>query len=382
MRHDADVVVIGLGVMGAATLAALARRGVRAVGLERFDVPHAQGSSHGGTRIIRKAYYEDARYVPLLHRAWDAWRALEAEVGERLLVATGGLHFGPPDDPGLLGVAAAVDAHDLPHERLGAAAIARSFPQFRPAPGDEGIVEHEAGVLFAERSVMALVEVAQRRGAEVFAREGVTRVERGGERVVVSTTRRDLSCRRVVLTLGAWAPEQTLVPPLPIALSATRQVQLWVRPADPDAFRPGRFPVFMHYGPELVYGLPEAWFPGLKLASHHLGATVSPDTVDRGVHPEDEAGLRRWLMRHLPDADGPVLGARVCTYTNSPDGHFALGLHPAAPEVVVGTGFSGHGFKLAPEVGEILADLALDGASARTAALSGLFDLERFSRSR
>ena len=124
MAEDVDVVVVGLGVMGAATLAALARRGVRAVGLERFDVPHALGSSHGGTRVIRKAYYEDPRYVPLLHRAWEAWRLLEEEVGERLLIQTGGLHFGPADHPDIQGVLDSVRLHGLAHELLDARAIA------------------------------------------------------------------------------------------------------------------------------------------------------------------------------------------------------------------------------------------------------------------
>lgn len=371
MREEVDVVVVGLGVMGAATLAALARRGVRAVGLERFDVPHALGSSHGGTRVIRKAYYEDPRYVPLLHDAWDAWRALEAEVGEPLLVRTGGLHFGPERSADLQGVLTSARRHGLAHEVLDARAIAARFPVFVPGPDDLGVLEHDAGVLLAERSVQALVEVALRAGATVHAREDLGRLELDGPRVVVRTPRRELACRRVVLTLGPWWPEHAPIR-APVALQVERQVQLWVRPADPDAFRPGRFPVFLRFGDDLVYGLPEAYFPGLKVAAHHGGEPTSPERVERGLRPEDEARVRRFLAAHLPSANGPLLAARVCLYTNSRDAHFRLGQHPDAPEVIVGAGFSGHGFKLAPVVGEILADYAIDGSSARTI---DLFDI-------
>jgi len=367
MVEEVDVVVVGLGVMGAATLAALARRGVRAVGLERFDVPHALGSSHGGTRVIRKAYYEDPRYVPLLHDAWDAWRRLEREVGEPLLLQTGGLHFGPADSPGLQGVLDAVGRHVLAHEVLDARAICARYPVFAPASGDVGVLEREAGVLFAERSVQALIEVALRGGAAVHAREALSALDLDGPRVVIRTARRALACRRVVLTLGPWWPEHAPIR-APVALEVERQVQLWVRPADPAAFRPDRLPVFLRFGvdpDDLFYGLPEAHFPGLKVAAHHGGEATSPEHVDRTLRPDDEARVRRFLVAHLPSANGPLLAARVCLYTNSADAHFRLGLHPDAPDVVVGTGFSGHGFKLAPVVGEILADYAVDGTSRR-----------------
>jgi len=384
MRHEVEVAVVGLGVMGAATLATLARRGVSALGIDRFDIPHALGSSHGGTRIIRKAYYEDPRYVPLLHRSWDAWRALEGAVGETLLLQTGGLHFGPAHEPDLQGVLTSVDTHALSHELLSGQDLMRRFPQFRADPGDLAVIEHEAGVLFAERCVQALIEVAQRAGAAVFARESLDNLDLDGPAVVLTTSRRTIICRRVVLTLGPWWPAFQASPsalgpahapiaaPLPLAVS--RQVQFWVRPNDPEAYRPGRLPVFMRYGDEFVYGLPEAFYPGLKVAAHRGGAPASPDTIDRTVHPEDEAVIRRFLARHMPGADGALLGARVCMYTNSGDANFALGLHPDAPQVVVGTGFSGHGFKLAPAVGEILADYAVDGWSPRTI---DIFDVTR-----
>jgi len=177
----------------------------------------------------------------------------------------------------------------------------------------------------------------------------------------------------VVLTLGAWWPEHAPIA-APLPLSVRRQVQFWVRPSDPEAYRPGRLPVFMRYGDEFVYGLPEAYYQGLKLAAHRGGAPASPETIDRDVHAADEAIIRSYLRRYMPAADGPLLGARVCMYTNSQDQNFALGVHPDALQVIVGTGFSGHGFKLAPVVGEILADYAIDGSSSRTI---DIFDVGR-----
>lgn len=369
---ECDVVVVGLGVMGAATLDALARRKVRAIGVDRFDVPHALGSSHGGTRVIRKAYYEDPRYVPLLHRAWDAWRRLESEVGETLLLQTGGLHFGPAHDPELQAVLSAAEQHGLEYEVLSAEGIGRRFPQFRADAGDIGVVEVDAGALFAERCVQALVSNAMNAGAVVRAREQVEAMELG-EGVTLKTTRGTIRAQRVVLAVGPWWPEHAPIA-APLPLKVTRQVQFWVRPNDPEAYRPGRLPVFLRYGSDMVYGLPEAVYPGLKVAVHVKGDAASPETVDRAVHARDEAPIRAFFQRHMPGADGPLLGARVCMYTNSGDGHFALGLHPEAAQVVVGTGFSGHGFKLAPEVGEILADYAIDGSSSRSI---DIFDISR-----
>jgi sarcosine oxidase len=397
MSTDYDIIVIGLGVMGAAALAEVAARGVRVLGLERFDIPHALGSSHGGTRVIRKAYYEDPRYVPLLHASWDGWQDLSAEVGEALLIPTGGLHFGPRESPELRAVLAAAEAHGLAHQVLDAAQIHRRFETFHPAPDDWGVLEADAGVLFAERAVMALVEVARRRGAEVRAREEVLDLELGGERVIVTTDRAHYTAAKVVLALGPWWPRWAARlepgPAATVPMTVTRQVQCWFATRDPAAFRPDRFPIFLRYGlgaratsdrlpqdgdDDMVYGLPEAAFPGLKVALHAVATgqvetdaprverVSDPDQVDRRLRPEDEARVRRFVSRFLPLADGPLLGARVCMYTSSLDGHFALGPHPADPRLIALSGFSGHGFKLAPAVGAIAADYAIDGTSPRT----------------
>jgi len=380
-----DTIVVGLGVMGAATLRELALRGQRVLGIERFDVPHAFCSSHGGTRVIRKAYYEDPRYVPLLEESWEAWRRLESEVGEPLLVQTGGLHFGPADSPDLNRVLAAANQHGLAHEVLDATAIARRFPIFVPGAGDVGVVERDAGVLFAERSVMAFASRALELGARIEARAMVVSLDLDGERVVVTTGDMRHEADRVVLALGPWWPSYA---PLraPMPLTVTRQVQVWVAPADRAAFRPENFPIFMRYAgagdaagaDPLVYGLPEAQFPGLKMAVHAQGAACDPESVDREIDAADLLPIRGFIQRFLPSGAGPLLGARVCMYTNTPDGHFGLGLHPDDPRVVCAMGFSGHGFKLAPSLGRLIAD-CVTGSSSEGPGLPEIFALDRFA---
>lgn len=374
-----DVVVVGLGVMGAAALHELASRGLRVCGVERFDVPHSFGSSHGGSRVIRKAYFEDPRYVPLLEESWERWRALERRAAEPLLIQTGGLHFGPADSPDLLAVLAAASQHGLAHELMDADALGRRFPRFRLADGDLALVERDAGVLLPERCVTAFVTGALRHGATVLAR---TRVSKMALRSAVELElegpggTRTISAGQVVLALGPWWPEAPL--PCPIPLTVTRQVQLWLRVDDAAAFGPERFPVFMRYAgtheaKPLIYGLPEATFPGLKLAVHEPGETTLADALDRDLREADLEPVLAFKDRHLTGVSAEVLGARACLYSMSPDGHFGLGRHPEDPRLLCALGFSGHGFKLAPSVGRILADLATD-----TGAVPDLFALDRF----
>lgn len=366
-----DAIVLGLGVMGSAALHRMAKAGLRVRGIERFDVPSAMGSSHGGTRVTRKAYFEDARYVPLLERSWALVDEMEQERGERLLLRTGGLYFGAA---GSLGVRASLDAarrHGLAHEWLDAAAIRRRFPMFAPDDDDAGVFEEDAGVLFAEKVVGAQIELALAADASVHARERTTRITLGESGVRVTTERGVHEAERLVVALGPWWAEPLEgLPPLPIPLRVERQVQLWLAPRSPELFEPERMPVFLRFGePTAFYGLPHAILPGVKICQHHGGTTASPDALDRTLHPEDERAVRDFVRRTIPLADGPLLGARVCMYTNTPDENFVVGVHPAHPRVLVMAGFSGHGFKLAPAMGELVAELATRGSTTRDASL-------------
>ena len=355
VRYDA--IVLGLGVMGAASLAELARRGLRVLGLERFDVPNARGSSHGATRVIRKAYFEDPAYVPMLERAWARWEALSLRTGEALLRRTGALHFGPCDHVCIEGVRRSAREHSLAIEELDAAEITRRFPALRPDTSDVGIVERDGGFLLAERCVSALVETALADGATAHARERAIAVEIGDGGVRVVTERGAYETERLVLACGAWSEGDASPVPIPIPLRVERQVQLWFAPRDPALVSPSRMPVFVRFGAECFYGIPHAAVPGVKVCRHHGGSAARAESLDRALRPEDEETVRRFVQAHMPVADGPLLAARVCMYTNTTDEHFVIGPHPEHPSrVALACGFSGHGFKLAPVVGEIVAD--------------------------
>ena len=359
-----DAVVVGVGGMGSATVYHLARKGARVLGLEQFDIPHELGSSHGSTRIIRLAYAEHPKYVPLLQRAYELWRDLENRAGERLLVVTGGIDAGLPASATVAGALRSCRTHRLPHEVLDAASLRHRYPGCRLRAGMIAVFQPEAGMLLPERCVVAHVAAAQALGATVHAREQVTawREIRGG--VQVTTSRGVYRTKKLVIAAGPWA--RSLVPALRDIAVPERQVLLWVQPRRPEWFRPGSFPVFnMEAAEGRFYGFPAYGIPGFKIGKyHHRHERVDdPDRMDRGCHPEDEMVLRAGIRRYFPDADGPVMGMKTCIFTNSPDEHFVLDVLPDSPRIAVAAGFSGHGFKFCSVVGELMAELTLDGGT-------------------
>lgn len=375
-----DVIVLGLGGMGSATLYHLARRGLRVLGLERFDIPHTLGSSHGHTRIIRLAYYEDPAYVPLLRRSYELWRALERGHDGRLLHITGSLDASGERDDVFAGSLRSCELHGLAHEVLTGAEIARRFPGYRLPASHVAVLQPEGGFLEPERCVVAHVMGAQAAGAEAHGRERVLGWEatggRGDAGVRVTTERGTYDADRLVVCGGAWAG--SLVPALFTLAIPERQVLGWFQPSDAALFAPERFPVFNLLVDEgRYYGFPVHGVPGFKIGRyHHRGEAVDPDTIDRGVHPEDEAVLRACTARYFPAGDGPVMSFATCMFTNSPDEHFILDTLPGAPQVAIAAGFSGHGFKFCSVIGEIMADLATRGETSHEIAM---FRLARFT---
>ncbi len=367
-----DVIVIGVGGMGSAAVYHLARRGARVLGLEQFDVPHDLGSSHGLTRIIRLAYWEHPSYVPLLRRAYQLWHDLEDVAGERVLVTTGSIDAGPPGSPIVRGALRACRRFDLPHERLSGRSLHTRFPGYNLPARHVAILQPDGGFLLPERCIVAHVEAAHALGATVHARERVIgwTVRRRG--VSVRTDRGSYQARRLVITSGPWAAK--LVDRLDVLLSVERQVMLWTHPARPDRFRPGRFPVFyMQVNEGRFYGFPIHGIPGFKIGKyHHREQLVDPDTVDRHVDAEDETVLRKAIRRYFPDADGPTMAMKVCLFTNTRDGHFIIDVLDDSPFVAIAGGFSGHGFKFCSVVGEILAELTLDGGTHHDISLFAL----------
>ena len=370
-----DAIVIGIGGMGSAALHHLARRGARVLGLEQFDLLHTRGSSHGVNRIIRLAYAEHPFYVPLLRRAYQLWRELETAAGERLLVITGGLDLGLPDSDVVQGSQRSCAEHDLPHQLLDAATINARFPGYQLPRDFVGILQPDGGFVLAERAIVAHVEGALAAGAAVHAREPVVQWNADGSGVAVHTERQTYRAKRLVIIAGPWASH--LVPALRDLAVPERQVLLFTQPAHPERFRPDCFPVFNMSAPDgHFYGLPIYGVPGFKFGRyHHLEQRGPANGTDRAIHPEDETLLRSGLARYFPDANGPTLAMTTCLFTNSPDEHFIIDRHPELPAVALAAGFSGHGYKFCSVVGEILADLTLDGGSKHDVSL---FRLNRF----
>jgi sarcosine oxidase len=367
-----DVVVVGVGGMGSAALYHLAQRGKRVLGLEQFDVVHEHGSSHGLTRIIRLAYFEHPDYVPLVRRAYELWRELQEEAGEQLLHRTGILEGG---DEILEGVLRSCAEHEIPHEVLTGREVARRFPAYCLPPELEVVFQADGGFLVPERCIVAHVEGALARGAVVRARERVTGWEEVENGVRIHTDRGEVEADRVILTAGAWSQEVARL--APGMVGCTRQVIGWLQPSRPELFAPDRMPVFnLLLDGEHYYGFPAFGLPGPKLGFYDLAAqSAGPEEISRTLTLADEAPLRAFAERYLPEGAGPTLALKTCLYEPSPDGHFLIDVHPGSERAVVGAGFSFHGFKFCSVVGEILADLAIDGETRHDI---DLFRLDRF----
>jgi sarcosine oxidase len=372
-----EVAIIGLGVMGSAALAALARRGRRVVGIDRFAPGHDCGSSHGATRVIRLGYFEHPSYVPLVRAAYPLWRELEARSGQSLLTITGILEIGAPESDLVAGTLLSSRLHGLPHEILDAPSVMKRFPAFRLPPDFVGVFQPDGGFVRAESTVAALQTVARLSGAELRLEERVLSIEAHRDGVRMTTRLGDIHAGCAIVAAGPWL--KSLLPQLPVPIRITRQVLGWFEPARHlcGQFAVECFPVFLLQNPDgIFYGFP-ADTNGVKVAKHHhLDETVDPDHYDRAVSATDEAAIRTAVKAHLPDADGPLVAGRTCLYTMTPDGDFIIDRLPGCPEIIVAAPCSGHGFKFAPVIGEILADLAVSG---RTDHDISRFSLAQFS---
>jgi sarcosine oxidase len=361
-----DVIVAGLGGMGSAAVYQLAGRGQRVLGLERFSPAHDRGSSHGRSRIIRQAYFEGSEYVPLLLRAYELWEQLEEETGQRLMTLTGGLMIGREDGELVSGSVRSAEEHGLPYEMLDAAEIRRSFPAYAPGPETVALYEEKAGFVRPEETVKAHLDQASSSGADLRFGEPVLSWEASGDGVRVETPKSTYEAGRLVISPGAWAPQ--LLADLDLPLEVIRQVMFWYEPKNGlEPFLPERFPIFI-WEPEdgnMFYGFPaQDADRGVKAAFFRAGGVpTSPDTIDREVHEEEIGFLRSYLAEHVPELAGRCLDARACMYTNTPDEHFVISAHPEHPQVVIACGFSGHGYKFCSVVGEIVADLAIEGST-------------------
>jgi sarcosine oxidase len=370
-----DVIVLGVGGMGSAAAFELARRGRRVLGLEQFALGHDQGSSHGHTRIIRKAYYEHLNYVPLVLRAYERWRDLERRQGRTLLTECACLSIGRPDGELIAGVRQSAEQHGLPVEHLDAGALRRRFPAFQFSDEYVGVLEPSAGFLYVDDCVRAYIAEARRLGATIGDCEPVVSWKAEGGGVVVETALGRNTADRLIVTAGPWARQ--ILADVGAPLTVMRQVVFWFGTRDDISFQRDRFPIYIADTPDgAFYGLPSLNADGLKTARHYGAPELhDPSEVERAVSADDEETVRRFLRAHLPGADRPVRKASVCVYTLTPDRHFLIDVHPEHPQVAFAAGFSGHGFKFASVVGEILADLVESG---RTDWPISMFRLSRF----
>jgi sarcosine oxidase len=365
-----DVVVAGLGGFGSAAAAHLADRGQRVLGLDRFAPAHAHGASHGETRIVRQAYFEGTGYVPLLRRSDELWQRLERDVGgEPLLTRTGGLFIGRPDSRVFAGSLASAQRWSLDHDVLDPTEVARRFPAIRLPDGTAALFEPTAGVVSPERAVGAHLTVAARNGAELRHDEPVLTWSAADGGVSVHTGRATHQAGALVLAPGRWAPE--LLGDLGLPLRVEPRVMHWFDPPGIDAFAPDRFPVWIWDRDDgtAPYGVPAVAGArgGVKAAVHYSQ-----------VRPPEEwsaADLAALLAPLLPGLGARLLRSVDCSYTLTPDEHFIVGPHPGHDNVVIACGFSGHGFKFTPVIGEVLAQLVVDGSSPHSLTL---FDPRRF----
>ena len=364
-----DVAVVGLGVMGAATTYELAARGTRVIAFDRFTPPHTYGSTHGRTRIIREAYFEDPLYVPLVQRAYEKWHELEERTRQRLFVQTGGLMVGPEDGVLFTGALQSARVHGLPHEVMDARETLRRFPGLRPEPGMVALLEPRAGLLLPELCLQAFLDLAIAHGAELRTESAVDgwSARTDGIDLRIGNGER-IRCGRLVLAAGPWMTDLLNGAVLPI--QPERQLFHWFEPATSE-YRADRCPIALwEYDAGRYFATFSDIGHGLKAGIHHEGENTRADQVDRVPNAADERAIRELLHRFLPAANHRLLDSAVCLYTNTPDHAFVLDRHPDDGRVLVVSPCSGHGFKFASAIGEVVADLATRGESR--------FDLHAF----
>jgi sarcosine oxidase len=393
-ENPVDVAVIGMGVHGAATVHELAQRGLTVIGIDAQTPPAERGSSNGRTRIIREAYFEHSLYVPLVQRAYELWSGMEELTGTVLYRQTGGVSAGPETGELVSGALRSAHEHALEHELLDAVQLRRRFPALLPRPDHVGVFEQRAGVLLVEPCIRTMLQLARGYGAMLHPTTRVERWYAEAAGVVIETTQGTVHARQMVIAAGAWlnpvlqmdtsyasgearasgaahasgaarGSKRLHASPLQLPLTVERQTPHWFAPAaGRTEFSAAVCPVtILEYATDrYIYTLPDTG-AGVKVGIHHEGTLVDPDTVDLTVSLAEEARVRELLESWMPGAAERVLDATVCLYTNTPDRHFVIDVHPAHDNVLLVSACSGHGFKFAPAIGELVADLLLDRGS-------------------
>jgi len=377
-KNHFDVIVIGVGSMGSAACYYLAKRGLRVLGLEQFSIPHERGSHTGQSRIIRKAYFEHPDYVPLLERSYENWKELENLTGTKVYYATGLIYFGQPDHWMIKGVKQSADLYKIPLEKLNQRDASKAYPQFSIPGNFEALFEPEAGFITPENAIRLYSTEASKKGATIQSNEKLIEWKLEGNGVSVKTEKGIYYADKLVISTGAWSDK--IIPGYASTIVSTRQTVTWINPRHNDSFSLGKFPCWMladDAHPGLFYGfpvLPNSFEgpQGLKLAHHHPGIPTDPDLNQDFDRSKDEKLLTDFLQQFMPGTFESVNVSKTCFYGNSPDENFIIDLlHGYEDKVAIACGFSGHGFKFASAVGEILADLAVDGKTKQAIEFLG-----------
>jgi monomeric sarcosine oxidase len=355
-----DVAVVGTGSMGSAAAYQLAKSGWEVAAFEQFKIVHEMGSHSGSTRIIRHAYHESPFYVPLVLRSDLLWLELQEITGKKLLIRTGGIDLGPRDGTVVRDALLACTEHNLPYEHLSGKDVLQRWPQFQIPEEWHACFDPNMGFLLVNDCIRSYAEAARSQGAELHEEEPVLECH-FGETISLRTPKEEYQAGKIIFSSGAWSGK--ILQDLKLPLVVKRKTLVWLEVENPRNFEIGNFPIFLTDTPVgLLYGFPLYGHPGLKIANHHAaGSAVDPDRVDREFHPADAADAQAFASQHLKGVSTNVLEGKICLYTMTPDEHFLIDFHPENRNVVFATGFSGHGFKFAPVVGEVLADLAMEG---------------------
>jgi sarcosine oxidase len=379
-----DVIIIGIGSMGISTCYWLAKRGYKVLGLDQFGIPHEQGSHTGQSRIIRKAYFEHPDYVPLLNRAYENWKEFETLTSKQLYFQTGLVYFGQSNNAVIKGVKESAALHQIKIDQLTREQAASTFPQFTLPGNFETVCEPDAGFITPEKAIQLYKEEAIKASADIRTNEIVLSWKKEDGSIKVVTNKNTYYSKKLIITAGAWAGK--MLPQLKTELTVTRQTIAWVQTMHPDSFSLGNFPCWMleEEGRGCYYGfpmLPADRFGGpvgLKLAHHYPGQKTNPDNVNRQINKEDEADLQYALAKYLPAANATIVAWKICLYANTKDENFIIDHLPGYDgDVTIACGFSGHGFKFVSVVGEILADLAIEG---KTNMPIDFLSLKRFQK--
>jgi len=378
-----DVIVIGVGSMGSATCYFLAKQGHKVLGIEQFDISHELGSHAGQSRIIRKAYFEHPDYVPLLERAYENWKIFEKEIGEQLYFKTGLLYAGTSNNEIIKGVKQSAALYNIELEKLKVADTTKRFPQFKFPESFEVLFEPEAGFIPPEKAIRLYAKQAEKNGAIIHSNQKVIEWKKDGGNIIIKTDKNTYHCNKLIITAGAWAGK--MIPGFADKIKVTRQFIAWIKTKNDDQFALNNFPCWMvgdddkhgcYYGFPLLdtkkFGEPE----GLKMAHHFPYQITDPDNVNRQTTKEDIENVKYCLNKYLPGVFESVLSTKICLYGNSPDENFIIDKLPGFEDnVSIACGFSGHGFKFASVIGEILADLAITG---RTSLPMDFLNAKRF----